>query len=512
MRLLRTLALLIALPGTALANVPINMEVDVTSPPYNAKGDDSTDNCTAIQAAVDQNQHSIIYFPFKNGSGIYRSSCPIYLTAVGGRAFDGGLGCDGSTIKFTNAGNAADFDAAMQNGFVSYPKTNGAGGDTSGWGDNPRARVEGCKVDGPLHGAGFRLANGIGQELYRTHTSNNRYGALFESSINARIIHASGFASTNAGIAFRYTANSNVYYGSDPLNTFWNDNFFIESYNYADGAANGTLAGILDEGTHAWTARTIKDSACQGKTGQTGLQYCLLTVGTVQPTVINLTAEQVKYPMRNFSSIANEGAGAAIPGVTAAEPSGTLTRGSFADGYCLGGTFIGLHASNGTIAFQPDCNGIVNWIGSSTSGVTTDIKLTQGGGQVNYQGHTRYDNANPVIQFSPYGGFNNIIGAAVSVGSGGGTSPSLNTGANSNAFKLTIGSGGTASTVVLNFAFTAPNGWACNADDMTTPAGNATRQTASTTTSSTFTNYSRTVGTATAWPAGDVLHIGCRPL
>jgi len=46
---------------------------------------------------------------------------------------------------------------------------------------------------------------------------------------------------------------------------------------------------------------------------------------------------------------------------------------------------------------------------------------------------------------------------------------------------------------------------------VTTPAGNSTVQTAVTTASATFTNYSRTAGTATAWPTSDYIEVSCWP-
>ncbi len=55
------------------------------------------------------------------------------------------------------------------------------------------------------------------------------------------------------------------------------------------------------------------------------------------------------------------------------------------------------------------------------------------------------------------------------------------------------------------------NGWSCSVADVTTPAGNATQQTSSALNSAGFTNYSRTLGSAAAWPASDTLQATCVP-
>jgi hypothetical protein len=84
--------------------------------------------------------------------------------------------------------------------------------------------------------------------------------------------------------------------------------------------------------------------------------------------------------------------------------------------------------------------------------------------------------------------------------SGFGTSPSLTGISGSVAFKLTIGTGGIATTGVLGLTPTAQNGWACDVNDQTTI--NATKQSANTT-------ASVTISTSVAWTAGDVLLIKC---
>lgn len=499
-------ALVLALPASA--NVPINMEVDVTSAPYNAKGDDSTDNCTALQAAFDANPTKTIFFP----AGIYRSSCPLILTNASGKAFSGNILCDaGSTIKFTTTGNTTDTNANMQNGLVSYPKTNGAGGDTSGWGDGNRLAF-GCTVDGPANGAGIRLANGIGWTWAYGHTKNNRYGIAAESSINSRIINSSGFASKNAGIGYLTSFNANIYYGSSPTSTFWNDNYIIEGYAYADGATNGTLAAIEDHGSKAWTPRRVSNVSVQGKTGATGVQYGY--VGrSVFPTFQNFITEAVPFGIGRIisSNSAEGGAATLLPGVTAAQPSGTYRVDSMPDGFCQGGTFEGMYTSGASIAFQPDCNGTISVGPGFNNGATTDLKTVQGSKKVLYKGIIRAD-GNPAVLVNSFGGFVDVEGAGVTISSGFGTSPSLSSGANAGGFELNIGTGGVATSGVLAFGRASPNGngYACTGENNTT--NTRIRATITTTSTTTITNIDPVTNAAVAFSAGAVINLMCKPI
>lgn len=502
------LAALLVTAAPVHASVPINMEVDVTSAPYSAKGDDSTDNATALQAVFDANPNATIYFP----PGVYRSSAPIILTNASGKAFNGNVLCAaGSTIKFTTPGSATDSNANMQNGFVAYPKINGAGGDTSGWGDGNRM-IFGCTVEGPANGAGVRLTNGISWTWAYGHTKNNRYGLAAESSINSRIIYSSGFASKNAGIGYLTTFNANIYYGSSPTSTFWNDNYIIDGYAYADGATNGTLAAIEDHGSKAWTVRRISNVSVQGKTGATGVQYGY--VGrSVFPIFQNFITEAVPFGIGRIisSNSAEGGAATLLPGVTAAQPSGTYRVDSMPDGYCQGGTFEGLYTSGASIAFQPDCNGTISVGPGFNNGATTDLKTVQGSKKVIYNGIIRAD-GNPAVITNSFGGFVDVEGAGVTISSGFGTSPSLSSGANANGFELTVGSGGTANNGVVSFGRASPNGngYACTGENNTT--NTRLRAVMTTTSTTTITNIDPTTNTATPFAAGAVLSLMCKAI
>lgn len=101
-----------------------------------------------------------------------------------------------------------------------------------------------------------------------------------------------------------------------------------------------------------------------------------------------------------------------------------------------------------------------------------------------------------------------ISSTAPTISSGFGTTPSITANNGTIAFRLDVGTGGTASSGVIGLP-TATTGWNCSVDDVTTPASFITDQTASTTTTATVQNYSRTTGLATAWTASDILAVSC---
>jgi len=101
-------------------------------------------------------------------------------------------------------------------------------------------------------------------------------------------------------------------------------------------------------------------------------------------------------------------------------------------------------------------------------------------------------------------------GPIPTISSGFGTSPSVTAGGVTTAFRLNVGTGGTASTGVIAMP-TAPTGWNCYFADVTTPASFVTYMTASTTATVSVTNYSRTTGLAIVWTASDILACTCFP-
>jgi hypothetical protein len=79
-------------------------------------------------------------------------------------------------------------------------------------------------------------------------------------------------------------------------------------------------------------------------------------------------------------------------------------------------------------------------------------------------------------------------------------------------FRWNVGTGGVATTGVLNVASTASTGWNCTVSNLTAKAAHRaddTVQTASTTTTITVENQTVSTGAAVAWAASDILKISC---
>jgi hypothetical protein len=105
-----------------------------------------------------------------------------------------------------------------------------------------------------------------------------------------------------------------------------------------------------------------------------------------------------------------------------------------------------------------------------------------------------------------------ILGSSTvpTIGSGFGTGAIVNPNANGTyAFRVNVGTGGTASTGTLTMPAGA-NGWKCQATDVTTTSASVfvTKQSGSGTTFVTFTNYN-TSGAASPWAASDQLSVIC---
>lgn len=98
---------------------------------------------------------------------------------------------------------------------------------------------------------------------------------------------------------------------------------------------------------------------------------------------------------------------------------------------------------------------------------------------------------------------------APTISSGFGTSPSVTAGG-ATAFRINVGTGGTANSGVIGLP-AATNGWNCDCTDITTKSATVflCKQTAGSTTSATVGNYDA-AGAAAAWAASDILAVKCR--
>lgn len=98
------------------------------------------------------------------------------------------------------------------------------------------------------------------------------------------------------------------------------------------------------------------------------------------------------------------------------------------------------------------------------------------------------------------GGSYVFSGRAPTISSGFGTSPSIVAG-RGVAFRLDVGTGGTASSGVVGFADTVTTGYICNCTDVPAVAGEETIMTATSTTTCTLTHRTIATGLAAAWAA-----------
>jgi hypothetical protein len=103
-------------------------------------------------------------------------------------------------------------------------------------------------------------------------------------------------------------------------------------------------------------------------------------------------------------------------------------------------------------------------------------------------------------------------GSAPTISSGFGTSPSIANNNGSGAFQVNVGTGGVATSGVISTPITATTGWICAVNNLTAALGNRadnTVQTASSTTTITIQNQTKSTGAAVAWTASDIVNLLC---
>jgi hypothetical protein len=116
--------------------------------------------------------------------------------------------------------------------------------------------------------------------------------------------------------------------------------------------------------------------------------------------------------------------------------------------------------------------------------------------------------------FGNYGTSNMLISTGVpTIASGFGTSPSIPNQERARPRSRSTSAPAAPRTAASLRLPAATNGWICHVTNLTAVAANradqATRQTASTTTSVTVQNQTLSTGAALAWTAGDVLRVSC---
>lgn len=210
------------------------------------------------------------------------------------------------------------------------------------------------------------------------------------------------------------------------------------------------------------------------------------------------------------------------PTLTAPAPM-TLT-GPVATIYCAGPPIAG---TNVTISSNPRCgffNGSIQVAGSVSlqsggawNGGSISINDSSGGnvtsiGTGTTTGAVNIGNAN---NFTNNVGPRQINGKLVesptlpTIASGFGSSPVPPSGIGTRAFTMTVGTGGTANTGVLQMPGGATSGWACSVTNVSNPGTSNPKAYKLSASQITVTNYSQTLGTVTAFTAGDQLDFQC---
>lgn len=323
------------------------------------------DSYAAIQAAIDENQNSTIYFP----EGTYKCSATIILTNANDHDFQGDIVGESATINFTNAGSATDTDATMQAGFRAYPKVNAVGGDNSGMNG---VKIYGLTITGPAHGVSIYLSNSIQCIIEKNKITDNRYGLVTECCINTKVIYNSFEEYINAGYGMLMTQNPNVWYASaSPLTSYWNDSPYICGNAFTTSWTSGYyLAHIIDYGSQAEGIRLVQNNLFYSSDID-GTSYGY--VGrNCQVTMDRNWFENVTFPIRILNTNASEGGGN-LANVYAAEPSGAFAISNFPDGFSYNGVFTGNYFARS----YTDLN--VNGVGSAYIGQNMSPSMQNGG-------------------------------------------------------------------------------------------------------------------------------------
>lgn len=163
-------------------------------------------------------------------------------------------------------------------------------------------------------------------------------------------------------------------------------------------------------------------------------------------------------------------------------------------------------ATNSTTATAATSAILLKCIASLTAGDLCFLVEDNGGNDL-----LSVDATGRVTAFSSFALTNSnrifVSGTAPTISSGFGTSPSISSTGTTAAFRINVGTGGTATSGVIGLP-AATAGWNCWCSDITTPAtAHICKTTASTTTSATISNYSG--GVLTAWTASDILAVSC---
>lgn len=239
-------------------------------------------------------------------------------------------------------------------------------------------------------------------------------------------------------------------------------------------------------------------NACSVTTAASATTLCQFTYDSTTNTWIGVSLSSFSNAVTFSAAGAASTPGISVTGTPFTGGSGTTTvplvylnDGPGPSLWSTNGTYFGINGPSGFVG---------NYVDFHTNGGTSDFSIAQGGSVI----------ARSVIQaalFKYPSGNQLFTSAAPTISSGfssGGASIANNNGPTS--FTVNVGTGTMQSTGVVGLP-AAANGWNCQANDLSTPSG--LRQTGSTPTTATFTNYVLTTGAAGNFTASDILGIMC---
>jgi len=202
--------------------------------------------------------------------------------------------------------------------------------------------------------------------------------------------------------------------------------------------------------------------------------------------------------------------GAGISGL--ADSGAAMVSGNRLGFFTLGGATDAAHTTSNSSAIEAFAT--ENWSGTAAGSslvfsTTANTTLTRTARlTIANNGVATFANSVILPYLSMSTGKLSLSSSTPSISSGFGTGSSITSSNGGTAFLLNVGTGGTASSGVLSMGISSSTGWICNATDRTNPAANNTKQTATTQSTASFTNYNNS-GVATAWSASDILAVSC---
>lgn len=244
--------------------------LDITQ--YGAVCNGTTDDYTAIQAALDNNPAATINFP--NGASCKSSATWVLSSQTPLRQFAGHLVGNGARITWTNDGSSGDTDANMQHGIGAYNRVNDPAVGASEIGGVDRVEIYGFFFTCPNYGACIFLGNSrfqlihdnvfSGKSLAYNTATNPRHGIVIDCGINNHI-DRNRFDSFTVGqvsiIKSGDTATGHVVYTNfPPLSGYFNDSPSVTRNNFEGSAP----FSILEMGGGSFTIITIRNNNSGG--------------------------------------------------------------------------------------------------------------------------------------------------------------------------------------------------------------------------------------------------------